>query len=373
MSEIKNSRTLVGSKSRLGNLDLLRLFAALMVLVYHYSYVGHVYAGISPYSFPEIDFLTQHGWAGVSLFFMISGFVIAYSAERASAYDFMVSRVARLYPAFLFCMSLTAIVVLAAPQHFVEFQVNPARWLANLTMVSLVFKQPFVDGAYWSIVTEITFYFWMTILIALGVYQKHLLRVLAAWMLVSVANEFYFASQILNKVMATQYSCYFVLGILSYRAFSQNRGFLLQEMAIAAVALVLSLKSDLVVQTWMIRNYSYAAEFTAWGSILKTLIFLALLNLAVRIKPILSSNWCYLLGGLTYPLYLLHSNIGFTLFNLLHGNVNRWVAFALITSLMISLAYCVFRYVEPVGRKAIIKFANALHERFSGTPVQLAR
>ena len=42
---------------------------------------------------------------------MISGFVIAYSDERAEAYDFSVPRAERLYPGGLACMRFTALML----------------------------------------------------------------------------------------------------------------------------------------------------------------------------------------------------------------------------------------------------------------------
>jgi peptidoglycan/LPS O-acetylase OafA/YrhL len=367
----------IGTKNRLGNLDLLRIAAALLVLMYHFTYVGHAARGISPLAFPEIDRFTEHLWAGVSFFFMISGFVIAFSAERATAYDFMVSRIARLYPAFLFCMTLTAIILLTmAPQHFVEFQVDSKRWAANLTMLPILFKQPFVDGAYWSIVTEITFYFWVTVFIAFGLYQKHLMRILAAWLLLSAGNEFLLGSPLVNKLFATQYACYFVLGILSYRAFSQARRLSLPEYAVGLLAILLCLKSDHQVQNWMIANYSNATEWSWVSSLLKTAAFLALLNIAVRVPPLLPSQYSTTIGGLTYPLYLLHSYIGFTLFHHLDGGVfgfNRWVSLFFVTSLMMGLAYGVYRFIEPTGRRLIFAMFNAMKPRLLRAAPILAR
>jgi peptidoglycan/LPS O-acetylase OafA/YrhL len=48
----------------------------------------------------------RYGFLGVPIFFIISGYVIAYSAERTAA-AFAIARVSRIYPTFLFCMTLT--------------------------------------------------------------------------------------------------------------------------------------------------------------------------------------------------------------------------------------------------------------------------
>ena len=93
--------TKTSTQNRLANLDLLRLLAAVMVVFYHYTYSGYATGSWNPVAYPELSPITQHFWGGVSLFFIISGFVIAYSAQNRSAFDFLTSRIARLYPAFI--------------------------------------------------------------------------------------------------------------------------------------------------------------------------------------------------------------------------------------------------------------------------------
>ncbi|MFZ4874840.1 hypothetical protein ACL9RI_07135 [Janthinobacterium sp. Mn2066] len=57
--------------------------------------------------FPEIYDYSHFGWIGVQVFFFISGFVIAFSAQRASYFEFFVSWVIRLGPCVWICASIT--------------------------------------------------------------------------------------------------------------------------------------------------------------------------------------------------------------------------------------------------------------------------
>src|SRR4029077_11654108 len=112
--------------------------------------------GFTDVHLPEGAAVLKYGYFGVQLFFVISGFVIAYSARDRSFIDFTIARVARIYPGFVVCMTATFLitVVLGAPR----FHATINQWLANLAIVAPAFKQAFMDGAYWSIVYEIIFY-----------------------------------------------------------------------------------------------------------------------------------------------------------------------------------------------------------------------
>ena len=91
--------------------DGLRLAAALLVLVSHAMFTR---AGA-----PPGDKLTQTladaGVAGVFVFFIISGFLLARSLDREpDALRFAVNRVLRIYPGFVACVLVTALVFGAA-------------------------------------------------------------------------------------------------------------------------------------------------------------------------------------------------------------------------------------------------------------------
>src|SRR5712675_1260110 len=61
--------------------------------------------------FPNAAPYTWFGWVGVEIFFVISGFVIANSASKSSATEFLVGRALRLYPAVWVCATATLLVL----------------------------------------------------------------------------------------------------------------------------------------------------------------------------------------------------------------------------------------------------------------------
>eukprot|EP01037_Dinobryon_pediforme_P024921 gene24921-26890_t len=99
-------------------LDLLRFASALLVVAFHY---GAAFAlAPSPAARAMLHGLpvsaalageSWFGWVGVELFFMMSGFVIALSAEGTSGPAFVRRRALRLLPAAWICASATLLVL----------------------------------------------------------------------------------------------------------------------------------------------------------------------------------------------------------------------------------------------------------------------
>src|SRR6266403_2102841 len=101
----------------IGGLDLVRYFAAALVLVFHLSIVSWNLLGLSPNygvadapQYPELSFLSV-GWVGVEIFFVLSGFVIAESANGKSAYVFFKGRAGRLLPSIWICATMALAAV----------------------------------------------------------------------------------------------------------------------------------------------------------------------------------------------------------------------------------------------------------------------
>src|SRR5579863_1305776 len=79
----------------------LRFFAALHVVFYHYA------VGLLPYPLSSV---AKNGYVAVGLFFVLSGFVLAYNyADRPmDIRTFWTARFARIYPAYLLAFVLIA-------------------------------------------------------------------------------------------------------------------------------------------------------------------------------------------------------------------------------------------------------------------------
>ncbi len=335
-----------------------------MIVLFHFGYRGPATAGWTPAAYPEIAWLAQEMWAGVSFFFIISGFVIAWSAERRDALAFLTGRAARLYPAFLACMTVTAVAMaVAAPAGVEEFRMSLARWAANLPLISKAFGQPFVDGAYWSIVIEVIFYGWVGVFLATGHFHRRQLTLLAIWLAVAFANELVLGSKALQALLITKHAGYFVLGIIAYRIHASERRPSPVEVALCALALALCVLDDRAYALWMTATLGYAAPWSPAFALGKLALMLLVLAVAIRLPPVFSPRLCLAVGGLTYPLYLVHQNLGYVLMHAIDPLAGRWGALAIATGTVILLAWLVHRHVEPPGKRLVLGAADALRAR----------
>ena len=340
---------------RLYNLDLLRLVSALTVLVFHYGFRMAISGEGGGVGFPELAPVAVWFDTGLMVFFVISGYVIALSAQDRSAFDFAVGRFARLWPTFVVSATVTALVLLAWPVPGIPDPTLP-QWLAQFIMISRLAGQPFMDGAYWTIAYEIIFYSWVFLLLAAGWFHKGWRIAVLAWLAISAGNEFFLHSEAVTKLFITEYSGFFAFGLVLFHA---RQRFDRRAAALLALALAWGVASTYVVEPRMVEQYGVHRAF--WGvgltGIAATgLVTLAAVLPALPIRPALA----YGLGALTYPLYLLHQHIGYAVFTRFATPQNRWLVAGLLVAALLLAAWLIATLVEPPARRAIVTASRRL-------------
>ncbi len=338
-------------------LDLLRLFAALAIVTFHYAYHGAAADGFTKVSLPAIEPIVKYGWFAVELFFVISGFVIARSAIGRNAIDFGIARVGRLWPAFAACTTVTFIMTyfFGAPR----FETSIAQWFANLTMVSPVFGQQFMDGSYWSILLQIVFYSWMALFIALGLFPRRVDEIVLGWLSIALANEALIHSKILHYLFVTGYAGFFCAGILLADIARGRRGW--QAPFLISISTVIACGEALSSGRWTADHYSTLIDPKLMIAL--TILVIASVAAASHVKHVLlPAKWLLALGGLTYPLYLLHQHVGFILFNKFYPSLPSEILIPVMMIVMLALAYAVWRFIEPGGRRFVIAVSYAVVE-----------
>lgn len=334
---------------RIATLDLLRLVAALAVVAFHFFFRG---AAGDPHlvdAYPQAAPYAIYGYLGVNLFFLISGFVIAASAEGRSWQSFAVARFARLYPGFVACMAISA-AVLALGLH-PDISVTLPQFLANLFIFSPALGQPFVDGVYWSIVLELIFYGWVALAVAAGVFSRLKIELVAVWLLVAALNEIFVGSGALRLLFLTEYGPLFAAGILTH--YLATRGRSLEVIVLLVAAFLLTFDTAQTGRAWMLDHYGVALPLG--GLVAANMAMYALFFGAVLLRRFVpASATILMLGGLTYPLYLLHQNIGYVMIRMLTPSIGQWAAALLALIAVLAVSWLVWRHVERPSRRLIV-------------------
>jgi peptidoglycan/LPS O-acetylase OafA/YrhL len=346
---------------RVEALDLLRLFAVLAVVLYHYGFRGAAADGFTTASLTDLTPIAKYGYLGVQLFFIISGFVIAYSAEGRTASGFAIARIARIYPGFIFCMTVTALVTLAigAPR----FEATASQWFANLFIVAPALKQPFMDGAYWSIVYEITFYGWVFLLISTGLFRREIGWIVVIWLAISLFNETVLGSMAVRRLLITDQSAFFAAGLLLHEIYRGRwDGSVLLLLGLAAVT---AITEGVAGTAWIRDHYDIALDNWVVAGLCVAAIGAVWLSTRVRHLPV-PPGFVLAIGGLTYPMYLLHQHIGYMLLNRFEGIATPALLIAATTLAVTAASWLTWRYVERPAQKWMKRVLNQGLEFFGG-------
>jgi peptidoglycan/LPS O-acetylase OafA/YrhL len=304
--------------SRSRELDALRGIAASWVLLYHYTVrYGQIFGD------GEAPFHVGDGIYGVELFFAISGFVMLMTLARMrTAGEFVIARAARLYPTYWAGVATTFVVMALWPLAGRTVTVPQAAF--NLTMLQEYFHVPDVDSVYWSLEVELVFYAWIVAVFAAG-WLPRARALVTAWMLVGIAAFLacrYFGRPlpvILDRTLLLVHCGYFGIGVtawLDYQAGRTARASWLQYALAAAVAFLAQGLHGLLLALAIVGVFWLVSQRRAHLLDTRVLVFL---------------------GAISYPLYLLHQNIGYVV---IHGLRAHSVAYgwALLAAIAVSLA-----------------------------------
>ncbi|WP_239117754.1 acyltransferase family protein [Paractinoplanes ferrugineus] len=334
------------STPRLAALDGLRLLAAVAVAVFHLG-VGWRIDGVRPpaYFLPTASHWAIYGFLGVELFFLISGFVICMSAWGRTLGGYFVSRASRLYPAYWVCIAITVTVLVALPISGgvpVEGLPDLPGIAVNLTMLQQPLGVASVDTVYWTLFVELRFYLLFAIVVWAGTTYRRVVLFCAVWLTVAVLAPAW-KLPFVELVAVPEYASYFVAGMAMYLIYRFGPTPLLYGVVGMAWLVSMSRLGR------RLADVHPGFEVPSWpGYLLVTLCFVVMLAIAHHRADLIQWRGLTVAGALTYPFYLLHQRIGYTLIRTAH-NLTHAPPWVLITGAMLvvgGLAWLVHRYIE---------------------------
>ncbi|MER9168864.1 acyltransferase [Mesorhizobium australicum] len=324
--------------SRIEWIDYARFFAALIVMGYHYGVNGirnGKLTGLEP--FDRAAAVLQYGYLGVPLFFMISGFVIMSSASSGSPLKFAISRVFRLWPAFIVSLTATSIVLAIWPSPLMPISVG--QYLVNLTMIPTTFGVPVVDGVYWTLKTELMFYAAVLVVLSLRLidYAQVLVEVWIIWLLVSFAMGS-------GHGFLQSYDAFFAAGCTFFFVYRDG---LSPRAAVAAVACVVVGVQVAELPTTDFINGTYGPTLSHQVVIgIVVAFFVAFLAMCASTIGLKTLPYARQIGALTYPMYLLHAHIGYTLMSKFGSGGHPVVTLITMAAVVLVTSWLIARFVE---------------------------
>ncbi|MFE6867780.1 acyltransferase family protein [Kitasatospora sp. NPDC057692] len=348
-------------RPRLYALDGMRLLAALSVVCFHwaaYVDVSGVWEGVTPReALPRLNQVAAYGWLGVELFFVISGFVICMSCWGKRPGEFFVSRVVRLYPGYWVAVLLTGSVLLAFGEYartFAARGLHVDTVVANLTMLQEPLGMRHVDGVYWTLWVETRFYLLFALVVATGLTYRRVVAFCGIWTILAVLAP-QGGIPLLSTFAMPDEAPFFIAGVGMFLMHRFGRDPLL--WGIVGLSWILALSRLRHLREVYVEVLGHGLSWYAMAAGV-TAAFALVLGAALGLFDRVRWKGLTVAGALTYPLYLIHQEVGWTVIHVLRLH-RVGVAAALGTALVLMLltAWTVHRVVErPVS--ALLK--NAL-------------
>lgn len=331
----------------------MRFAAALMVATYHLAYYRWLEVS------PEVALpFFRWGWAGVQIFFVLSGFVIAISASGRTPAEFIKGRALRLYPTAWICATVTLIVAAwGQPGALEQFARTIVLWPVG----------PWIDAVYWTLAVEIVFYSIVLLALYVG------LKIERVGLLLILVSGLYWSARLGNLVVGAPlhdvfawleappiglalftHGCFFGIGIMLW-SISQDR-ITFARLAALAVAVGSGIASLIASARYFVRHDGGDHSQAMWPALIW---LVALASIVASI--VWNEELCRWLerckrqirqiGLATYPLYLVHNEVGAKLMvSLPHVAPRTAAAISLLAMLVVAF---ILLHAEQLVRRII--------------------
>lgn len=305
--------------------DILRAFAALTVVVYHTI----ILCGWQdfPLTYPLAWF--RHGWMGVDIFFVISGFVITWSAlnmqEKSGSknifFSFMKNRLRRIMPLHYLTMALFILLfpAIVHPDFFYDL-------LAHIFFIHNWFPawHGSINGSNWSLGAEMQFYVLLALLIGflnfrtLKIFIFGALAITFSWRVFTLASlpvgsENFAMLRFMRATQLPGMLDLFAAGI-GLAFFARTPMFArLASSTMGKAAVFLAFCATMLLALWIFESRMEYWTFNGMVVFFRTLLALAfgllllffcLIRPGPRLKLFLSP--LLYLGTISYGIYLFH-------------------------------------------------------------------
>jgi exopolysaccharide production protein ExoZ len=334
------------------NLHLLRVIAALGVVYFHTTSV----AGL------KLDW--DVGSRGVDVFFVISGFIIAYIATSKPE-QFFLRRLIRVVPFYWAATAFVFAMVSIAPALFHTTTASMPHLIASL----LFFPHPGADGEMqptlilgWSLNYEMFFYVWFAV--SLRISQRWSPVLCAGWLIaVMVAIGAAHSENPVAAFYARPIVLEFCYGLVAFYVFqwcSARRDALARIPGLGAALLVIFVAGLVAIVLGeeyyrdVVPRYRIAG-IPAFFVVTSALLLERLFGVSTKNRLI------FLLGEASYIIYLIHPYIIFTVLRVVARGATGWSSPALAALIvgLLALVSAIAIAIHVWFEKPVMAFLRA--------------
>jgi peptidoglycan/LPS O-acetylase OafA/YrhL len=334
---------IIKKESRILDLDSLRGIAAISVVLAHITL-----------SIPVKENIFRFGVSGVDLFFLISGFVIFMTIEKTkTAYDFIIARVGRLYPAYWVGLLYTYLLYrLWCFFTGLTIRFSITDFFANLTMFQRYFQSPNIVAPSWTLLIEMQFY-----IVIIFIFLFNGLKIIISLIIFGLIIVLFYCFFIVQPypILFKSIDLYFPLinhlplffsGILFFKL--RDRKYIFFLISLIAICFVLQIFLFKYVGTNS--EFMSVVEYVSLVLLYHILFALLILGKLNFINNVITQ----FLGRISYSMYLIHLYpsgllIGFFT-NSRHFHFNLWLVILLVVlPYIIITSYLLNKYIEVPG------------------------
>lgn len=348
-------------KNRLAYLDVLRLLAVVLVMFGHYISVGggatEIPGIIDPdFLLPLYDatkwqlwkfeifmieqFSTQTAILGVSLFFIVTGYLIPMMMQRYTRQEFLLNRFFRIFPTLFVAVIVLGLFIWTTQ----GITFRPSSYFASWTLSYLVFGVVPIAGILWTLVIEVLFYICAA---AIGRFSTYKLFILQSTLLVIILASIKRPDAFFLMIVATQSKYLLMICVGSAIYLAEKEINWQHKFALVFSSFVLAY---LGFQMHRAVNDD-TSTYNNLGTHALALAFFLFFYLVSRFDFLHKlPKVMYWLADLVYPIYLLHTAIGLGTMALVRGITDEpylMLVAAIISTIFIS--WLLNKYVEEPG------------------------
>lgn len=214
-----------------------------------------------------------------------------------------------------------------------------------------------VDSVYWTLLIEIKFYIIIGFILFFNkIKTNYMTFFIIKWLIISYLQLVINCNlilKIISKILIINQSSYFIAGMTLFKIYKEKKHLIFVPilMLCYVLSIVLALKQVTNLAISLNSNFNnlviiLCLTFFYIIMFMMTIDKLNFLNLSMFLK----------LGLLTYPLYLIHQNFGFIIFNIYGARFNKYFLLSLIIIFMLIISFCINRYLESKFSKNLSTF-----------------